>query len=43
MFEHGEELTTTADILHGIEQTRRTLTEDMVTQFEQDIEDYSRL
>ncbi len=43
MFEHGEELTTTADILHGIEETRRTLTEDMVAQFEQDIEDYARL
>jgi transitional endoplasmic reticulum ATPase len=43
MFEHGEELTSTADILHGIEQTRRTLTEDMVAQFEQDIEDYARL
>jgi GNAT superfamily N-acetyltransferase len=43
MFEHGEELTTTADVLDGIGQTRRTLTEDMVLQFEQDIEDYARL
>ncbi|HEY2314929.1 MAG TPA: GNAT family N-acetyltransferase [Streptosporangiaceae bacterium] len=43
MFEHGDELTTTADILQGIEQTRRTLTEPMVAQFEQDIEDYARV
>ena len=43
MFERGDELTTTADILHGIGQTRRTLTEEMVGQFEQDIEDYARL
>jgi ATP-dependent 26S proteasome regulatory subunit len=43
MFEHGEELTTTADVVRGIEQTRRTLTTEMVTQFEQDIKDYARL
>jgi transitional endoplasmic reticulum ATPase len=43
MFEHGEELTTTADVLRGIAQTRRTLTEEMVAQFEQDIKDYARL
>jgi transitional endoplasmic reticulum ATPase len=43
MFEHGEELTSTEDVLRGIAQTRRTLTEDMVTQFEQDIQDYARL
>src|SRR6266567_7110546 len=43
MFEHGEELTTTADVLRGIAQTRRTLTEDMVLQCEQDIKDYARL
>ena len=43
MFEQGDELTTTADILRGIGQTRRTLTETMVAQFEQDIEDYARL
>jgi transitional endoplasmic reticulum ATPase len=43
MFEHGEELTTTADVLRGITQTRRTLTEGMVTQFEQDIQHYARL
>jgi len=43
MFEHGEELTTTADVLRGIAQTRRTLTPEMVAQFEQDIQDYARL
>jgi transitional endoplasmic reticulum ATPase len=43
LFEHGEELTTTADVLQGIEQTRRTLTEEMTAQFEQDIQDYARL
>jgi transitional endoplasmic reticulum ATPase len=43
MFEHGEEVTTTADVLCGIEQTRRTLTPEMVSQFEQDIESYARL
>ena len=43
MFEKGDELTTTADILRGIAETRRTLTEQMVAQFEQDIEDYARL
>src|SRR6516165_5775664 len=43
MFEHGEELTTTADVLRGIAETRRTLTEEMATQFEQDIQDYARL
>jgi transitional endoplasmic reticulum ATPase len=43
MFEHGGELTTTADVLRGIGQTRRTLSEEMATQFEQDIQDYARL
>jgi transitional endoplasmic reticulum ATPase len=43
MFERGEELTTTADVLRGIAETRRTLTEPMVAQFEQDIEDYARV
>jgi len=31
MFEHGEDLTLTADVLRGIAQTRRTLTPEMVT------------
>jgi transitional endoplasmic reticulum ATPase len=43
MFEHGEEATTTADVLRGIEQTRRTLTPEMVRQFEEDIENYARV
>ncbi len=43
LFQRDEELTTTADVLEGIAQTRRTLTEEMVTQFEQDIQDYARL
>jgi transitional endoplasmic reticulum ATPase len=43
MFEHGDELTTTADVLRGIAQTRRTLSEEMATQFEQDIQHYARL
>jgi transitional endoplasmic reticulum ATPase len=43
MFEHGEELTCTEDVLRGVDQTRRTLTQEMVTQFEQDIQDYARL
>jgi len=29
--------------VRGIGQTRRTLTTEMVTQFEQDIKDYARL
>ncbi|HXW43985.1 MAG TPA: bifunctional GNAT family N-acetyltransferase/ATP-binding protein [Streptosporangiaceae bacterium] len=43
MFSAGEEVTTTADVLSGIQQTRRTLTPEMVSQFEQDIRDYARL
>jgi transitional endoplasmic reticulum ATPase len=43
MFSHGDELTSTADVLRGIAETRRTLTEEMATQFEQDIKDYARL
>jgi SpoVK/Ycf46/Vps4 family AAA+-type ATPase len=43
MFERGEELTTTADVLRGIAETRRTLSEEMATQFGQDIQDYARL
>jgi transitional endoplasmic reticulum ATPase len=43
MFEGGPELTSTADVLRGVAQTRRTLTPEMVAQFEQDIEDYARL
>jgi transitional endoplasmic reticulum ATPase len=43
IFEHGEELTSTADVLRGITETRRTLTQEMAAQFEQDIQDYARL
>jgi transitional endoplasmic reticulum ATPase len=43
VLEHGEEVTTTADVLCGIDQTRRTLTPEMVRQFEQDIDSYARL
>jgi transitional endoplasmic reticulum ATPase len=43
MFEHGEEITSTADVLQGIAQTRRTLTEEAVAEFEQDIQDYARI
>jgi len=43
MFEHGEEHTTTADVIQGIAETRPTLTQEIVTQFEQDIHDHARL
>ncbi len=43
MFEHGEEHTSTADVLRGIAETRPTLTHEIVTQFEQDIHDHARL
>jgi transitional endoplasmic reticulum ATPase len=43
MFCHGEEATRTEDVLRGVAETRRTLTPQMVAQFEQDIQDYARL
>jgi len=43
LFEHGDEELTTGDILHGIGQTRRTLTTELVSEFEQDIHDYARV
>jgi transitional endoplasmic reticulum ATPase len=43
MFEHGDELTSTADVLRGIAETRPTLTQPIVAQFEQDIHDHARL
>ena len=43
LFEHGKELVTTDDILHAIGQTRRTLTPELVAEFEQDITDYARI
>jgi len=43
LFEHGKELVTTGDILHAISQTRRTLTPELVAEFEQDIPEYARM
>jgi GNAT superfamily N-acetyltransferase len=43
LFEHGDEELTTGDILRGIGQTRRTLTTELVSEFEQDIQDYARV
>ena len=42
LFEHGKELVTTDDIRHAISQTRRTLTPELVADFEQDITEYAR-
>jgi MoxR-like ATPase/GNAT superfamily N-acetyltransferase len=43
MFADAKEVVTTGDVLRGITETRRTLTPEMVAQFEQDINDYARL
>jgi MoxR-like ATPase/GNAT superfamily N-acetyltransferase len=43
LFEHGKEEVTTADVLRGIAETRRTLTAELVADFEQDIEAYARV
>ncbi len=43
MFEHGAEDVSTGDVLHAIGQTRRTLTPELVAEFEQDITDYARV
>jgi MoxR-like ATPase/GNAT superfamily N-acetyltransferase len=43
LFEHGSEEVITKDILHAIGQTRRTLTPELVAEFEQDIQDYARV
>jgi SpoVK/Ycf46/Vps4 family AAA+-type ATPase len=43
VFEHGKELVTTDDIRHAISQTRRTLTPELVADFEQDITEYARI
>jgi len=43
MFERGAEEATTADLLNAIGQTRRTLTSELVAEFEQDIQDYARV
>jgi len=38
-----EEMAVTADVLRGIAETRRTLTAEMVKEFEQDITDFARI
>ena len=43
LFDGGDEQVTTDDILHAIGQTRRTLTPEVVAEFEQDIQDYARV
>ena len=43
LFEHGEEQVTTGDVLRAVGQTRRTLTPELVAEFEQDIQDYARV
>ncbi len=43
LFEGGHEEVTTGDILHAIGRTRRTLTPELVAEFEQDIHDYARV
>jgi transitional endoplasmic reticulum ATPase len=43
LFERGEEQVATGDVLHAVGQTRRTLTPELVTEFEQDIQDYARV
>jgi SpoVK/Ycf46/Vps4 family AAA+-type ATPase len=43
LFERGEERVATDDVLRAIGQTRRTLTSELVTEFEQDIQDYARV
>jgi hypothetical protein len=43
LFEHGEEQVTTGDVLRAVGQTRRTLTPELVAEFEQDIQAYARV
>jgi MoxR-like ATPase/GNAT superfamily N-acetyltransferase len=43
LFEGGDEQVTTDHILYAIGQTRRTLTPEVVAEFEQDIQDYARV
>jgi transitional endoplasmic reticulum ATPase len=43
LFERGSEEVITKDILHAIGQTRRTLTPELVAEFEQDIQDCARV
>ena len=43
LFDRGREEVTTADVLRGIAETRRTLTPEVVAEFEQDIQAYARV
>jgi len=43
LFDRGEEEVTTADVLQGIAETRRTLTAELVAEFEQDIQSCARV
>jgi transitional endoplasmic reticulum ATPase len=43
LFERGKEEVTMADVLRGIVETRRTLTPELVAEFEQDIQAYARV
>jgi len=43
LFERGKDEVTTADVLRGIAETRRTLTAEVVAEFEQDIQAYARV
>jgi SpoVK/Ycf46/Vps4 family AAA+-type ATPase len=43
LFERGQEEVTMADVRQAIGKTRRTLTPELVADFEQDIKDYARV
>jgi SpoVK/Ycf46/Vps4 family AAA+-type ATPase len=43
LFQGGAEQVTTGDVLGAVGQTRRTLTAELVAEFEQDIQDYARV
>jgi transitional endoplasmic reticulum ATPase len=43
LFDHGEEQVTTGDALRAVGQSRRTLTPELVAEFEQDIQAYARV
>ena len=43
LFERGEGQVAKGDILHAVGQTRRTLTAELVAEFEQDIQEYAKV
>jgi hypothetical protein len=43
LFQRGEEQVTTGNVPRAVGQTRRTLTAELVAEFEQDIQDYARV